>query len=98
MSRTIHIAGAVVQVGSVSRQRCAWCGEMLAELDRNNTAVAPNEDGTYPELTCGFEPLKLISVEGINPTSYGVVEHTDGEQIPAGFCGDDGPRLKVVAP
>lgn len=94
MSKVIHIAGAVVKVGAVSRQRCAWCGVMLDELDLRNAAWE-GDDGPPP---CGFEPLALISVEGVNPTSYGVVEHVDGGQIPAGFCGDadDGPRIKLV--
>ena len=92
----IHIAGAVVKVGSVSRQRCAWCGELLDELDLKNVAVAPNEDGTYDEPPCGFEPLTLIRVDGVNPKSFNSIDHEDGDQIPAGFCGDDEPRLRAV--
>lgn len=92
MSKVIHIAGAVVKVGAVSRQRCAWCGVMLDELDLRNVAWEGDN-----EPTCGFTPLALISVEGVNPTSYSVVEHVDGGQIPAGFCGDEGkPRIALV--
>ena len=92
----IHIAGQPVQVGSVCRQRCSWCGAVLQEVDLKNVAVHPPPK-PGEKLVFEFEVGRLIKVEGTNPTSYHVLPHNDGDQMPAGFCGDEGkPRLRAV--
>jgi hypothetical protein len=35
----VHMAGADIQIDSVIRQRCAWCGTLLIEYDLNRIAV-----------------------------------------------------------
>lgn len=94
--RKIHIAGLQAQVGPLLRQRCAWCGEMLLDYDLRNMAVEPGV--TVEEVAGGFEPGALIEVAGVNPRSFGVIEHKDGDNIPAGFCGDERPPLRLVEP
>lgn len=97
MSRVIHIAGVEVQVGQIIRQRCSWCGVMLSEVDLQNDAWAPNEDGSVPDPVSGWGYEKLVFMEGVNPVHMGVIEHVNGDQMPAGFCGDEGkPRLRAV--
>jgi hypothetical protein len=96
-ARKVHIAGLQVQVGALLRQRCGWCGELLLDYDLRSIAVEPGT--TVEEVTGGFEPGVLLEVQGTNPKSFTVLEHVDGEQIPAGFCGDDGePRIKLQPP
>lgn len=95
MKRKVHIAGQPAQVGSVVRQRCSWCGYLFHEHDLATMAIhpPPKED---EKLSFEFNPGALVEVEGINPTRTSVIPHVDGDQLPAGFCGDDKPRLKSV--
>ncbi len=95
-TRKIHIAGGVVRVGNVIRQRCAWCGHLLVDLDLANTAFESAEDAKAAAVEPGWEPGALISEEGTFPVIQGVVSHDDGDKLPAGWCGDDGPRLRAV--
>ena len=95
MTRTIHIVGNAVKVGSRVRQLCAWCGATLVDEDEGSVAVHP-PPAPGEELIPTWEPLALLAVEGTNPTSYAIVEHEDGQQIPAGFCGDEQPRLRLA--
>jgi len=39
-SQVVHIAGAVVQVGPLVRQRCSWCGAVLLDDDLRGMAAA----------------------------------------------------------
>lgn len=42
----VHLAGQAVRAAHVIRQRCAWCGALIDEVDLANVAVAlqPGED------------------------------------------------------
>lgn len=79
----IHIAGHPVRVGPVMKQRCAWCGYMIAEYDLRLIAV-PNKDdgspgdppGSYPE----GDLIRVSSTPGMR--SQIVVEHKDGDPLP----------------
>lgn len=57
-----HLAGAVVQCGSVIRQRCDWCGAALIDQDLTRTAVCTPEGGdtTYPTWPVG----EWVEVDG----------------------------------
>jgi len=89
---TVHIAGFPVRVGTRKRQRCAWCGEVLIDEDLKNVAVyPPPKDGE--ELVAHFEPNALVAVDG--PGSW-IVRHEDGAPLPAGWCGDERPPLRLV--
>ncbi len=89
---TIHIAGFPVRVGNHKRQLCAWCGHRIIDIDVANTACMGEwtEPGHY-------EPNALVRVAGENPVVSSVVEHAEGEPIPAGWCGEEAPRLRLVA-
>jgi hypothetical protein len=81
----IHIAGADIQVGSQLRQRCAWCGALMLDYDLNGIAVPEGQEprpGTWP-------PGELVALVGDHRegSASWVVEHVDGEPLPAGACG-----------
>lgn len=79
MTALIHIAGRDVQVGPYLRQRCGWCGAVLLDYDLDRIAVPVGTDprpATWP-------PGDLVAVDG--NASY-VVEHVDGDDVPAGSC------------
>lgn len=92
--RTVHIAGLGVTVGVHTRQRCDWCGELLFEFDAARSEVEPGV--TFEEASKGYPTGALVEVEGRNPRVSVVLEHKDGDQLPAGFCGDDEPRIVAV--
>lgn len=81
----IHIAGADIQVGSVLRQRCAWCGALMLDYDLSRVAVPEGQDprpATWP-------PGELIALVGDHRafSASWVVKHVDGEPLPEGACG-----------
>lgn len=80
MSAVIHIAAQANQVGSQLRQRCAWCGAVLIDMDLGNVMVAPGSDPT----PATWEPGRLVAID--RPASY-LVEHKDGDRLPEGACG-----------
>jgi hypothetical protein len=75
----VHIAGHDVRVNHLIRQRCAWCGAMLADYDLERIAVPEGQDWKPPIWPVGG----LVEVDG-NMTS--VIEHDDGEQLPKSAC------------
>jgi len=92
---TIHIAGFPVRVGTVQRQRCAWCGEVLIDYDLANMMVAPG-DGA-PAGPNVWAIGKLVAIDN-QPGLRGswIVRHEDGDNLPAGWCGDERPQLRLV--
>lgn len=90
MSAKIHIAGFPVRIGSLKRQRCAWCDAILLDYDLSLIAVAPGGDTAEPRH---WEMGSLVAVDG--PGSW-IVKHEDGSSIPAGWCGDTRPALRLV--
>jgi hypothetical protein len=75
----VHIAGPDVQVGGQMRQRCAWCGALLADYDLAHVAAPIGQDPTPAMWPAG----ELVAVDG--PASW-TVPHTDGEQLPSNAC------------
>jgi hypothetical protein len=75
----IHIAGMQVQVGQLLRQRCSWCGAVLADYDLTRIAVPEGQDPT-PAL---WETGVLVAVDG---GASWVVPHTDGADLPPQAC------------
>lgn len=90
----IHFAGHPVRVGRFARQRCAWCGAILEDLDLSLVMVPEGQEGPAP-----WTPGDLIEVEG---NGRSVVGHEDGGQLPDGTCFEvehPKPRhLSVVKP
>lgn len=75
----IHIAGVHIQVGSLLRQRCGWCGATLLDFDLDRVAVPAGQDPRPATWPVG----DLIAVDGNLST---VVPHDDGDSLPAGAC------------
>lgn len=76
---TVHIAGPDVQIGSVRRQRCAWCGVLLDEWDLARVAVPVGQDPTPAVWT----PGGLVLVDG---NMKATVTHEGGSQLPDNAC------------
>jgi hypothetical protein len=73
----IHIAGnEVLYSGKYLRQRCAWCGIVLIDVDVSQVMFVGDGDSAYPTWPIG----KQVEVNG-NCTS--VVE---GLQLPDDSC------------
>jgi hypothetical protein len=88
MTRVIHIAGFAARVGNQLRQRCAWCGAVLIDVDLASVAVPAKEDGSPGDPPSCWETGGLVAVEG--HCSY-IVRHEDGAKIPDGWCGNGLP-------
>lgn len=94
----VHIAGLDVQVGTLLRQRCAWCGEVLIDYDLARIAVPVGQD---PRPST-WKVAVLVEVE--DGTSW-VREYIDGEPLPPNACavlvpchnaGEDGCVLHLI--
>lgn len=56
--RIVHVAGLVVNIGSLRRQRCAWCGIPIEDVDL--AQVATSTPGPLPTWPVGA----LIAFDG----------------------------------
>lgn len=72
-----------MQVGCRLRQRCAWCGCVLADYDLSRLAVHPPPPPGQEVRPAMWEPQGLVRVDG---NAYFVVEHEDGADLPADAC------------
>ena len=82
----VHIAAVDVQIGSLLRQRCGWCGALLLDYDLSSIAVPIGQDerpGTWPVGS-------LVMTDG---NAQYLVPHTDGEKLPEGSCGRLDPSV-----
>jgi hypothetical protein len=85
----IHIAGLDVQVTNRLRQRCSWCGALLADYDLERTAVAVEPGHTGPVRGPAMWPIGgLVRVDG--PVST-VVQPDAGLRLPEGCCANLDP-------
>ena len=84
----IHVAGHDVQVGPLLRQRCAWCGAMLVDVDLRDVGAFDAGDGPspYPTWPCG---ALIDHSDGI----AFVVDHADGADVPDGCCAKIDPAV-----
>lgn len=76
----VHIASQPVQVGTVIRQRCVWCGYELIDVDLRFIAV-PIDQADKPYAT--WPTGGLVAQDG--GATY-VVEHKDGDDLPESSC------------
>lgn len=76
----VHIAGAPVQVGAQLRQRCSWCGAVLADYALDRIAVPEGQDPMPSMWPVGG----LVEVDG--PAAW-VIPYVDGAALPANACG-----------
>lgn len=88
MSAVIHIAGIHVHINDLLRQRCAWCGAVLADYDLTRVMVPTDQPGPPPTFPVG----DLIAVDG---NAKWVVDHRDGDQLPEGACARIDPEVTL---
>lgn len=84
----IHIVGIDVRVGTRVRQRCAWCGVVLEDVDLEAVQVLVEDaDKPYPMWPVGA----LLAVD--NVMSY-VFEHDPvSEDLPRECCANIDPAV-----
>lgn len=94
----MHIVGLDVTIGPVRRQRCAWCGALLAEDDFSRMAWPLNGDGTDPGPPPPWQVGAIVAVLGgrgegftgmrvIPEDDWPVSDDGDYKRIPDGCCG-----------
>ncbi len=88
MTAVIHIAGYKVTIGPFIRQRCSWCGAVLADHELGRVAVPVGQPWRPPT----WEPGSLVAIDGI--ATYGV-PHEDGQPLPDGACGNLDPAVTI---
>jgi hypothetical protein len=82
-----HIAANDILIaGRRLRQRCAWCGAVLIDLDLTRVAVQV-EPGEEPEAPATWPVGRLVRVagEGCSFTYTTVLDETD--ELPDDACG-----------
>ncbi len=72
----VHIVGTVVDIGSRTRQCCAWCGIVLLDGDSALGAAEAGQDPTPPR----FPPGALLKVDG-NLSAV-----LDDDRLPSNAC------------
>jgi hypothetical protein len=75
----VHIAGVDVTVGTMLRQRCAWCGAILIDIRLDRIQVPIGQDPRPATWPIGA----LVLVDQNLST---VVEHEDGAALPLNAC------------
>ncbi len=87
----VHIAGLDVEIGPRLRQRCAWCGAVLIDVDQTLVAVKIPEGKTEKQARAdGDLKMPTWAVGSLVMIDGGVkaaVEHKDGERLPSNCCG-----------
>lgn len=76
---TVHFVGIDVQIGTLLRQRCAWCGDVLLDYDLERLAVPVGQQegpATWPVGT-------LVEVDG---NATWAVEHDAADPLPENTC------------
>ena len=77
MTGVVHIVGTVIDVGTRTRQCCAWCGTTLLDYDLTRIAVPLGQDASSP---AHFPPGSLLEVDG---NCKAVL---DGDRLPDNAC------------
>lgn len=88
MNGITHIAGLVMHIGPLLRQRCGWCGATLIDEDLSRVMVMIS-DGREPSVPT-WEVGSLVAIDGA--ASY-IVDHNDGDQLPADACAQLDPTV-----
>jgi hypothetical protein len=81
------VAGPTITVGSIRRQRCAWCGALLEEQDLSRIA-RPLEPGEDPDNPKPWEPGAWetgahVRLSGTNPRFSSLEEHEPHPEDPS---------------
>lgn len=90
---TSHIVGMDVSLGTLRRQRCAWCGHLLVDEDLARMSWALNSDGSDPGPPSVFWRMgAVVAIDGA--VRYIVDEadwpesraHPGEKRLPDGCC------------
>ena len=76
MTGVVHIVGTVIDVGTRTRQCCAWCGTTLLDADAARGAAEAGQDPKPPH----YPPGVLLKVDG----NLSVV--LDSDRLPDNAC------------
>lgn len=74
-----HIAGHAVTINGRTIQRCAWCGEVLSDVDIHRVGVVSSDDSSPVPLN--WPVMALIQCDG----NHMCVIQCDG-QLPEDSC------------
>lgn len=65
MARLVHLAGPMIQVRARCRQRCAWCGTLIQDIDLSNIEIAIEGGGLRPATADDLPVWEgLVAIEG----------------------------------
>lgn len=83
----VHVAAPTVMVGTLRRQRCAWCGALIDEVDLANVArpLEPGEDPAVPWEPAKWEFGAHVRVMGTGPRVSTLVEPEAHPADPGAF-------------
>lgn len=80
----VHIAGLVINLGGHLRQRCAWCGAVLDDVDLVFTAVPIEQAGQpWPSWPEGGLVAVLGNVRWVS----------ESDPLPVGLCASIDPAV-----
>lgn len=93
-TEVIHIAGMSITIGTLLRQRCAWCGALILDEDLSRVAVMGTEDGVEFSLPV-WPPGGLVAC--LTEEGSGVTWSVDFDPIedplPERCCGNIDPEV-----
>jgi hypothetical protein len=87
----VHLAAPSVRVGGVIRQRCAWCGALIDEVDLGRVAWVAEDgdpgfvdgDGNPRSRWSGLVAVEVV--EGVVSSRCAVADPGDGK-VPDDSC------------
>lgn len=80
----VHIAGLDVAVDGRLRQRCAWCGALIEDVDLRNVGVMV--DPAEPDKTPSLPSWPVGALLGFADGATWVIEYSTGDTLPAQSC------------
>lgn len=83
-----HIAGLNVHLGTLMRQRCAWCGAILGDYDLGRIMVPEGQNPMPPSWLAG----DLVVLDGAGAWT---IPHEDGALLPDNACARLDPAVTV---
>lgn len=82
MTAIVHIAGKQLRVNDRMRQRCSWCGTVLADYDLKRTMVMV-QPGEKPASPAMWEEDAFVAVDG---AASWVEPSPGGDRLPDEAC------------
>lgn len=88
----VHLAGPQITFGSVSRQRCVWCGALIEEHDWSRIGVqiddSASDEVQQEEIARArrVEWTGFVAIEGTNPICKSTVPEPEDGKAPERSC------------